>query len=123
MDRKYLEARLVDFAFRIINLCKSCEFDEYTYHLPKQIVRSSSSTALNYGEAQSAESRADFVHKLSIVLKELRETHINLIILEKSGVCREKESLAQLLKETNELVAIFQKSVSTLKKTGNIRGN
>jgi len=116
MDRKDLEARLVDFSIRVINLCQCCEFNEFTQHLSKQIVRSSSSSALNYGEAQSAESRADFAHKLSLVLKELRETNINLIIIDKSGICRQKESIADLLNESNELVAIFQKSVTTLNK-------
>jgi len=116
MDRKDLEARLIDFSIRIIDLCQCCEFNEFTHHLSKQIVRSSSSSALNYGEAQSVESRADFAHKLSLVLKELRETNINLIIIDKSGICRQKESIADLLNESNELVAIFQKSVTTLNK-------
>jgi len=119
MDRKDLEVRLVDFSIRIINLCKCCEFNEYTQHLSKQIVRSSSSSALNYGEAQSAESRADFSHKLSIVLKELRETNINLIIIDKAGICRKKESIVDLLIESNELVSIFQKSVNTINKKRN----
>lgn len=73
MDRITLEARLVDFSIKIIDLCQCCEYNEFTQHLLKHIVRSSSSSALNYGEAQSAESRADFAHKLSLVLKELRE--------------------------------------------------
>ena len=115
MDRKKLEARLVDFYIIIIDLCQYCEFDELTQHLSKQIDRSSSSAALNYGEAQSAESRADFAHKLSLTLKELRETHINLIIINKSGICRKEEKITSLLAESNELVAIFQKSVNTIK--------
>ena len=60
MDRKIIEARLIDFYINIIDLCQCCEFNEFTQHLSKQIVRSASSSALNYGEAQSAESRADF---------------------------------------------------------------
>lgn len=119
MDRRILETRLVDFSIRIIDLCQSCDFNEFTQHLSRQIVRSSSSSALNYGEAQSAESRADFAHKLSLVLKELRETNINLIIIEKSGICRQKEKIRDVLVESNELIAIFQKSVNTINKTRN----
>jgi len=117
MDRKLLEERLIDFSIHIIDLCQCCDFNEYTQHLSKQIVRSSSSSALNYGEAQSAESRADFAHKISIVLKELRETYINLIIINKSGICKQKEKIDFLLKESDELVSIFQKTVNTLRKT------
>ena len=115
MDRKILERRLVDFSISIIELCQCCEFNAFTQHLSKQIVRSSSSSALNYGEAQSAESRADFAYKLSLVLKELRETNINLFIIDKSGICRKQEMINSLLNECNQLVAIFQKSVNTIK--------
>jgi four helix bundle protein len=69
---------------------------------------------LNYGESQSAESRADFSHKLSIVLKELRETHITLILLLQQVKCNDGEKLLDLIKESNELISIFQKSISTL---------
>jgi four helix bundle protein len=115
MNRIELEKRLVGNSAEIIFLCKTINFDEFTSHLPKQIVRSSSSAALNYGEAQSAESRKDFAHKLGLVLKELRETEINLQIIEKTGICVEKEKLENLLKENRQLIAIFQKSVETAK--------
>jgi len=117
MDRKILEGRLIDFSIGVIDLCQSCDFNEYTQHLSKQIVRSSSSCALNYGEAQSAESRADFTHKVNLVLKELRETYINLILIHKAGICRNCEKIEFLIKESDELVSIFQKTVNTLRKT------
>jgi four helix bundle protein len=118
MDRKILEMRLVTFSTDVLRFCRNCEFDAFTHHLLKQIVRSSSSTALNYGEAQSAESRADFAHKLSIVLKELRETYMNLTLIEQAGMGIDKGAIERLLLENNELIAIFQKSVNTLKKIG-----
>ena len=118
MDRIELENRLIEFSAGVMEMCKECRFDAYTFHLSKQIVRSSSSAALNYGEAQSAESRADFAHKLSLVLKELRETQINLVIIDKSNVCRNQARLIALLEENKRLVAIFQKSLNTLKKRG-----
>jgi four helix bundle protein len=92
MDRIELEKRLIGFSSSIIAFCKDCRFDDLTYHLAKQIVRSGSSAALNYGEAQSAESRADFTHKLSLVLKELRETHVNLSIMSESVTCTNPKS-------------------------------
>ena len=116
MNRIEIENRLIEFTIKVINLCRNCEFDQYTGHLLKQITRSSSSSALNYGEAQSAESSKDFLHKLSLVLKELRETQINIKILKKSGVCKNDISIEDALNEANELVAIFQKSVNTARK-------
>ena len=113
MDRIELEKRLIGFSASIIALCKDCRFDEYTSHLPKQIVRSGTSVALNYGEAQSAESRADFTHKISLVLKELRETQVNLNIMSESVFCNDPARMSQMLKECHELIAIFQKSINT----------
>jgi four helix bundle protein len=115
MDRIEIESRLIDNATAIILLSRKCKYDEFTHHLLKQIVRSSSSAALNYGEAQSAESRRDFIHKLSIVLKELRETGINLKIIEGAYVCNDQESISKVINENRQLTAIFQKSVDTAK--------
>ena len=115
MNRIELEKRLVENSAEIVFLCRNSHFDEYTSHLSKQIVRSSSSAALNYGEAQSAESLKDFAHKLGLVLKELRETEINLQIIERTGICPDEGKLKNLLIENRQLIAIFQKSVETAK--------
>jgi four helix bundle protein len=82
--RKELEARLIYLSQKINNLCKHLDGSFMSDHLTKQIIRSSTSAALNYGEAQGAESRRDFIHKVSIVLKEIRETQISLKILSDS---------------------------------------
>ncbi len=84
-------------------------------HLSKQIIRSSTSAALNYGEAQSAESPSDFIHKISIVLKELREIDINLQLISGAKVCSKLEALEVLSKEINELISIFFKTRKTAK--------
>jgi four helix bundle protein len=81
--------------------------------LSEQVIRSSTSAALNYGEAQSAESKKDFIHKTSIVLKELRETSIGLRILSESGIVEDNHGIARLINECNQLTAIFQKTVTT----------
>ena len=82
-----------------------------------ELVRSSTSCALNYGEAQSAESRRDFTHKNRIVLKELRESIINQKIILESGLVSNTELLEKGISENEELVAIFARPSSPLKKT------
>lgn len=77
------------------------------------MVRSSLSPAFNYGEAQSAESRRDFIHKMKISLKELRETFVGLKIVKRGQFKVDFELLSFLLKENNELISIFVKSIDT----------
>lgn len=81
-----------------------------------QIVRSGTSVSLNYGEAQSGESRRDFVHKIKVVLKELRETYICLKIFNRTKLYKTEEIIQTALKENNELISIFVKSVETAQK-------
>jgi four helix bundle protein len=84
MPKFVLEDRLIDFSVQIIELVSKNHHNFSAYHLSKQISRSSTSAALNYGEAQAAESRKDFIHKMKIVLKELRETFICLKIIHRT---------------------------------------
>ena len=78
-------------------------------------MRSGTSPALNYGEAQAAESRADFIHKMRICLKELRETFVCLKIIQRKEYFKEKQ-LEPLINENRELVSIFVRSIQTAKK-------
>ena len=71
-----LQDRLIDYSVRIIALCEALPETKAGKHVSSQILRSGTSPAPNYGEAQSAESKADFIHKLKVALKELRETEI-----------------------------------------------
>jgi four helix bundle protein len=68
---------------------------------------------LNYSEAQSAESRNDFIHKMSVVLKELRETHSNLKIIFRVKLYLEEIEIDKVIKENDELISIFVKSIET----------
>ena len=111
--KKELQSRLIDFTVEIINITESLKKDFTGQHLGKQIVRSSSSSSLNYGEAQHAESKNDFVHKMSVVLKELRETQINLELIHKTDITTKEEEISRAINECNELIAIFYKSVQT----------
>jgi four helix bundle protein len=115
--RKYdLEERLIDFAVLIIQITESLFNTRAGNHLAGQLVRSGTSPALHYGEAQSAESRGDFIHKLKILLKELRESRNAMRIIKKTPLTDKLELLEKALLESNELISIFVKSVETAKR-------
>ncbi len=116
MDKFDLEERLIDFSVAIIKIVEEMPNTRSSNHLAGQLVRSGTSPALNYGEAQSAESRKDFVHKLKIALKELRETYICLKIISKARLFSDKNILDKTQVENNELISIFVKSVETAQK-------
>ena len=116
-ERKFdLQQRFIDFAVRIIKLSEALPNTKTGNHIHSQILRSGTSPAPNYGEAQSAESRADFIHKLKIALKELRETEIWLKIIIKSELIQPINKLTLILDEVDELIAILFKSIETAQK-------
>jgi len=100
-----LEDRLVKFAGDVILFGNELPNDKAGNHLGGQIIRASSSAALNFGESQGAESIKDAVHKLGIVLKELKETRVGLKILDYINY-GDATKRAYLLKECGELTAI-----------------
>ncbi|MCX6134985.1 MAG: four helix bundle protein [Ignavibacteriales bacterium] len=108
-----LEKRLVNFAVQVVKIAESLPGTKAGNHLAGQLVRSGTSPALNYGEAQSAESKNDFIHKIKVVLKELRETGITLQIVGRASLYEPAESLVQSQDECNQLISIFVKSVQT----------
>jgi len=116
MKRFELEERLIDFAANVILFTNHIEKSFAGNHLTGQIIRSSTSPALNYGEAQSAESNKDFVHKMGICLKELRETNNCLKIIERAKLHSNLKMLDELKVEVNELISIFVASIKTSKK-------
>ena len=107
-----LEDRLIDFAVRIINVIEALPNTKVGNHIGGQLLRSGTSPAPNYSEARSAESRRDFIHKMKIALKELRETLIWMQIIERKELCDPKK-LAEIVDECDQLMAIFVKSVET----------
>ena len=106
---------------RIIQTAESLPKSKVGKHIAGQLIRSGTSPAPNYGEAQSAESRPDFIHKMKISLKELRETRIWLLMIVKANLIKPASKLKSLIDENNQLISIFVKSVNTaqqnLKKT------
>ncbi len=115
MNKQELENRLIDFAATIIIVASKFEKNYAGNHLAGQIIRSGTSPALNYGEAQSAESSKDFIHKMGICLKELRESFVCLKIIEKADLMKEKALLVSAKTEVNELISIFVSSIKTAK--------
>lgn len=116
-SRKFdLEERLIDFAVRILRMAESLPKTKAGSHIAGQLIRCGTSPGPNYGEAQAAESRADFVHKMKICLKELRETRIWLLIIVKANLITPASKLEPLIDENNELISIFVKSIKTAKQ-------
>ena len=107
-----LEDRLVDFACMCLDVCELLPATKSGQNLEYQLSKSGTAPALIYGEAQAAESRADFIHKMKMCLKEIKESRINLkIIMRKPVVVNSKVDKA--FQECNELMAIFITSVET----------
>lgn len=118
-----LEDRLVAFSVKIIDLAYRLQMKPELKAITNQILKSGISPALNYGEAMHAESKKDFVHKMKIALKELRETHISLKILFNVNRVPFKDEISFLKDENNELLAIFVSSVKTAQQNMQIEKN
>jgi four helix bundle protein len=108
-----LEERLINYSILVTEIVETILNTRAGNHYAGQLIRSGTSPALNYAEAQSGESRKDFIHKLKIVLKELRETLVCLKIISRTSLCKSKESVKQAIVESNELISIFVKSIET----------
>ena len=116
-NKKYdLEKRLIDFAVRIVNVVETLPNTRAGNHIGGQLLRCGTAPAPNYGEAQSAESRNDFIHKIKIVLKELRETRVWLKIILRINLAKSTKEIESLINECDELISIFVTSVKTAEK-------
>ena len=111
MGRNNLEDRLVKFTVSVLTLTEEFPNSKIGLELKGQLIRSSSSVSLNYGEAQGAESRKDFIHKIKVVIKELRET--NLKIVHGIKLAKSNAIIELLLQEADELISIMVASIRT----------
>jgi len=111
-----LEERLINFAVRIINVAEALPNTRAGNHIAGQLVRCGTAPAPNYGEAQSAESRNDFIHKIKMVLKELRETKVWLKIIQRKSLVRSGREIEALIAECDELISIFVTSAQTAER-------
>ena len=114
--RKFdLEERLLEFASAVIDLSEKLPSSRAGNHVAGQILRSGTSPYPNHGEAEAAESREDFIHKLKICLKELRESYRWLLLVQRAPLMRPR-LVDPLAKETDELIRIFVSSIQTAKQ-------
>ncbi len=104
-----LEDRLIDFVLKIDQIAELLLNTRLVNPLAGQLIRRGSSPALNYGEVQSAESQMDFIHKIQLVLKELRETRVCLKVIIRKPL-PDVQIVSPVLSENEELIAIFAKS-------------
>jgi len=119
MNKFELEERLVKFSIQALNLSDTISNNFAGSHLSKQLIGSGTAPALNYAEAISAESRKDFVHKMKIALKELRETIICIKIIKGKSLTRDLNLVSKTLSECNELISIFVTSIKTARDNDN----
>jgi four helix bundle protein len=110
-----LADRLIEFASSCLDVSDALPKTFACIHVGGQLIRSSTSPALHYGEAQAHESKDDFVHKMSVCLKELRESFNCLKLIKRKG-WYDVSKLDVLLKENDELIAIFVTSIRTAKR-------
>jgi four helix bundle protein len=116
-DRKYdLEDRFVDYTCRMIDVVEALPNTRAGNYIAGQLVRSCYSPTFNYGEAQAAESSKDFIHKMGVILKELKECRTTLKVILKKEMIKPVAKLEAVYKETEELIAIIGKSISTAKR-------
>ena len=111
-----LEDRLVKFGARVIEVVEALPKTRAGSYIAGQLVRCGLAPVLMYGEAQSAESREDFIHKMKILLKELKETRACLKLIRIKQMIKPVIRLEGLYKECEELIAIMAKSIDTAKK-------
>jgi four helix bundle protein len=109
-----LAERLLDFAIRIIKLVNALPKTAAGKHVGGQLIRSGTSPGSNYEESRGAESRSDFIHKLGIVLKELKESRYWLRVIQRTEMVPSSR-IEPLIIECEELCAIIAKSIFTAK--------
>ena len=108
-----LENRLVEFTCRMIDVVEALPNTRAGNYIAGQLIRSCHSPTFNYGEAQAAESPDDFIHKMRVILKELKECRTALKVITKKEMINPAKKLVGIYQETEELIAIVGKSIST----------
>ena len=109
-----LEERLLQFSTRIINLVEELPNTRTGNHVASQLLRSGTSPYANHAEAQAAESANDFVHKFRICLKELRETKLWIMLIQRAALLNQDRKVDDALLECEELIKIFVQSIRTV---------
>lgn len=111
-----LKEKSFAFALRCINLYKYCSEAKKEYVISKQLLRSRTSVGANIREAQNAESKSDFTHKLGVAQKECDESRYWLELLKAAGFIHENE-FQSIYDESNELLKMLRSAIITSKKS------
>jgi len=114
-----IEDRLVEYSCRMIDVVEALLKTRSGNYIAGQLIKSCISPTFNYGEVQAAESRNDFIHKLGVVLKELKECRTALKIIRKKELIKPTKRISLIYKETEELIAIIAKSIETAQNNKN----
>ena len=115
-----LEDRLVDYTCQMIDIVEALPKSRAGNYMAGQLIRSGNSPAFNYGEVQAAESRKDFIHKMGVVLKELKECRTALKIICRKELIKPASKLSGIFNDTEELIAVIGKGISTAKRNKTI---
>jgi four helix bundle protein len=111
-----LEERLLRFGVAVLDLSEKIQNTKAANHLCGQLIRSATAPPLMYGEVNAAESPADFIHKMGIALKELRETKNCLRMIQMKKYVEDSVQIDKVLDENQQLILIFGKSINTAKR-------
>ena len=111
-----LEDRLIEFVIRVDTIVEELPDTRLGKYIAGQMIRSGTSPALNYGEVMAAESPNDFIHKMKIILKELRETFVCFKIIKRKPLLTNFSKYESSFRENDELIAIFASSIKTAKR-------
>lgn len=111
-----LEDRLVEYTVKMIGIVEALPDNRAGNYIAGQLIKSCHSPTFNYGETQAAESRNDFIQKMRVMLKELKECRVVLKVIRKKEMIKAAVKLEEAFEETEHLIAIIGKSISTAKK-------
>lgn len=121
--RKYdLEDSFVDFTCRMIDVVEALPNSRAGNYIAGQLIRACHSPTFNYGEVQGAESRNDFIHKLGVILKELKECRTALKVIRKKELIKPIKKTDNIFKENEELIAIIATSIETAERNREKKG-
>jgi four helix bundle protein len=110
-----LKERLLDFSVRVVGLCQALDRNFVTEHIARQLLRCGTSPMANYAEATQSESAKDFIHKLGICLKELQESQLWILLIQRAKLLTPAKRLEPILTECSELLKILASSRRTAK--------
>ena len=111
-----LEERLLRFSVSVLDITEVIHETKAANHLCSQIIRSATAPPLMYGEVNAAESPVDFIHKMGMALKELRETRNNLRMIKMKKYVDSLDQIEKVLDENEQLILIFGKSINTARQ-------